>query len=256
MAASKEKPTLVFVPGSFSQPTMFDRVKQVLQAAPYSVPASNMVDSPLLSANLERPEGPATLYDDAAAIRLLVQKLADDGKDVVLVISSYGGMPSTEAVPGLSKSSRSALGQPGGVVSMCFLAAFMPKIGDSVAELNGRMPGDSPYISLEYSREFAAAVFGDLKDPNEQETEFRKMKGHSRVSFENTITGEGWKEVKNFYYLPENDYVISPDLQRRLIEHAKSQGADVEVLTTNGSHVPMIGREEEVAKFVAHAADW
>ena len=194
------------------------------------------------------------MFDDAAAIAATVTWLADDGKDVVLVLSSYAGFPGTEGSFGLSKASRTKQGQSGGIIGIVYVAAFLPSVGDSVAELNGRMPGDSEYIPLAYSPEFAAAVFNDIESTEEQKKYFEMMNNHSRVSFEGQLKHEGWKEVKCYYFWPENDHVIAPDLQKKLITKAREQGADIEVFESTAGHVPMLGREKEVADLIVKAA--
>ncbi|RMZ79010.1 hypothetical protein DV737_g3647, partial [Chaetothyriales sp. CBS 132003] len=202
-----------------------------------------------------RAEGPATMYDDAAAIASKITSLADDeGKDVVLVMSSYGGFPGTEAAYGLSKATRAKNGLKGGIIALVYLAAFLPTVGDSTKGLTGGMPGEDEYMQLEYSPEFAASIFGDLSDPTEHKRFFDQMTLHSRASFDSTLKHEGWRDVKSYYLHTTNDRIIPPELQAKLIEKAKADGAHVEVTEIDASHVPMLGREQEVVDVLLKAA--
>jgi hypothetical protein len=96
------KPTFVLVPGSFAPPTLSDKVTTILEAANY-----DWVTVPLPSANAEgKRKTPATVQDDAAEIKAAISSLVDSGKDVVLVMHSYGGYPGTEATEGLARADR------------------------------------------------------------------------------------------------------------------------------------------------------
>lgn len=104
MTVSKGDVVFVLVPGSFAGPWLYSKVITLLALPPYSFPFSSMHAIPLLSATLSGPEGPARMYDDASAIATKVNALANEGKDIVLIMSSYGGFPGTEAAYGLSRT--------------------------------------------------------------------------------------------------------------------------------------------------------
>jgi hypothetical protein len=59
------------------------------------------------------------------AIRQAVQRELDGGRDVVLVLHSYGGWPGICAVVGLDKAARMAAGESTGIVELVFIAAFL-----------------------------------------------------------------------------------------------------------------------------------
>lgn len=69
------------------------------------------------------------MYDDAALIASEVEKFADQGKDVVILAHSYGGVPMTESVKGLSKKERAAAGKKGGIVRLGYMTALVPEVG-------------------------------------------------------------------------------------------------------------------------------
>lgn len=69
------------------------------------------------------------MYDDAAQIHALLASLADQGKEVVLVMHSYGGMPGTESVKGVSLTERRAQGKPGGVSQLLYVACIIAQVG-------------------------------------------------------------------------------------------------------------------------------
>lgn len=125
------QPVFVLVPGSFSPPSVYDSLKLILQRSRYE---SHVVA--LVSANSEgKFDTPPTMYDDAAAIRIVLARLVDEGKEIILVMSSYGGYPGTEATKGLSKGELKEEGKEGGIVNLVYLAAWMPPLGVSLFQI-------------------------------------------------------------------------------------------------------------------------
>ena len=192
--------------------------------------------------------------DDAAAIASELHISADEGKDIVLVMSSYGGFPGTQAAFGLSKASRAKKALRGGIISLVYIAAHMPQIGQCTSDFGAGLPVGDAYMSVEYSPEMAQAVFPDLSDPEEQKRYFERMSDHSRVSFDGKSKHTGWKEAKSYYMHMKKDDIINPDLQLRIISGAKEQGADVEVIEIDAGHTPTLGRESEVCQLLVKAA--
>ncbi len=184
MAASESITTFVMVPGSFSGPWLYSKVIALLSSAPCSFPTSSLHTVSLLSATPSRPEGPATTDDDAAAIASKIYALADEARDIVLVMSSYGGFPGTQASFGLSKASRSKKRLRGGIISLVYIAAHMPQVGQCTSDFGAGLPAGDAYMSVEYSPEMAQAVFPDMPDPEEHKRYFEMMSDHSRVSFD------------------------------------------------------------------------
>ena len=193
------------------------------------------------------------MEDDAAAIAYRLRTLADEARDIVLVMSSYGGFPGTQAAFGLSKASRAKKGLRGGIISLVYIAAHMPQVGQCTSDFGAGLPGGE-YMSVEYSPEMAQAVFPDVSTPEEQKKYFEMMSNHSRVSFDGKLKQAGWKEVKSYYMHTKKDVIISPDLQLGIISSAREQGADVEVVEIDAGHVPMLGRESEVCQLLMKAA--
>lgn len=77
------------------------------------------------------------MADDATAIQKVTSKLADDGHQIILVMHSYGGIPGTESAKGLSWEIRRAEGQPGGIVALVYVSAYLIKEGMSVMSVAG-----------------------------------------------------------------------------------------------------------------------
>lgn len=115
------KPTILCVPGAWHTPQIYAKVLSILSN--YGYPT---VGLPLPSAGAEPPH--ANFDGDVQGIRNCLTELVEDGKDVVLVMHSYTGMPGAEAPAGLGKKERQAANLKGGVIRLVFVMAFaMPE---------------------------------------------------------------------------------------------------------------------------------
>lgn len=130
---SSTKPIFVLVPGSFATPIWYEKVTSFLQKAGYE-----WEDAPLPSANSEgKYKVPPTVQDDATSIKGVISGLVDSGKEVIVVMHSYGGYPGTEATEGLAKVDLQKQGKEGGVVGLVYIAGWMPPVGKSIFTLQG-----------------------------------------------------------------------------------------------------------------------
>lgn len=124
--------TILIVPGAWIAPAFYRPFIQALIVAGYYV---HFAGYPSFN-----PEDPSTTtcQTDADAITAPLKSLVEDeGKDVLVFMYSYGGMPGAAAATGLAKSQRAQEGLPGGVIGLLFLASFIVPEGLSCAGLQG-----------------------------------------------------------------------------------------------------------------------
>jgi pimeloyl-ACP methyl ester carboxylesterase len=90
-------PTLILVPGSFTTSEMYDPVTKPLRAKGYDI---HVLDPPCYPAKYQKGMPAPSMYDDAKYITEYVEKFLaeNDGRDVVLLAHSYGGMLSPHHV--------------------------------------------------------------------------------------------------------------------------------------------------------------
>ncbi len=133
MAAAK--PIIVIIPGAWHSPEHYSGVTALLQQAGYSVllHALPSVDPQVAASH--------SICTDTTFIREnILLPLLEEGKDMLLVMHSYGGCPGSAAAKGLSKKERTATGRSGGVIGLVFLAGFLFKEGDSLfSRLGGKL---------------------------------------------------------------------------------------------------------------------
>lgn len=75
------------------------------------------------------------MYDDASHFRNVISKLADQGKDIVLLPHSYGGIVANESAKGLLKSDRLKAGKTGGIIEIVNISTLTPGVGESAVDV-------------------------------------------------------------------------------------------------------------------------
>jgi pimeloyl-ACP methyl ester carboxylesterase len=130
-------PTVVIVPGSFAPSKHYRVFTDSLERHGID---SRVIDTPSVGKRGNLP--PATMSDDAEEITNLVSKLLDEGKEVVLMTHSYGGIPGTQSLSKLSRKAREAEGKKGGVDKIIYLASVVLQPGVSNLDAFGSaLPG-------------------------------------------------------------------------------------------------------------------
>lgn len=128
------KPTIVLVPGAWHSPEIYDNVVKYLSSKGYSAEAVALSSVGAVPPN-------ADFSEDAAAIRTRLSDLiVRQGKDVVLAVHSYAGLPGNVASEGLGKAEREKNGLSGGIVRLVFLAALVGIEGTSTMTPEAEVP--------------------------------------------------------------------------------------------------------------------
>jgi hypothetical protein len=128
--ATNEKPLFVFIPGAWHGPEGFDAVRQGLSQQGYS---SEAIALPSIGA--EPPN--KGLHSDIVHVYGILKQLADQGKQIILVMHSYGGMVGSGAVKGVEYAQRGKDGEKGGVIMLVFMCAFLTPKGSSLRDMLG-----------------------------------------------------------------------------------------------------------------------
>lgn len=137
------KPTIIIVPGAWQKPSAFVNIVKVLQDAGYPtvhvpLPTVGGTELPL-----------AGLSDDVEAVRRVLVPIVEEGKEVVVIGHSAGGISMSGAVEGYDVESRKAAGKDGGVVRCIFMTAFVLPKGQSLLGMLGGQP--LPWMVVEVS---------------------------------------------------------------------------------------------------------
>ncbi|KAF2475686.1 alpha/beta-hydrolase [Lindgomyces ingoldianus] len=231
-------PTIVFIPGSFCPPFFYDdSIQKPIVSRGYEM---HVLQYPSIG---YKPNSLPTMADDAAFISAEVAKVADEGKDIVLVAHSYGGIPASESVKGLSKADRKKAGKKGGVVRLAYMTALVPLVGGNAVGLLADVPNEPEYIKdgWMYHVDFntsAELIFSDL--PLEQGIALAKsFLKHSSASFVGELTYPGYKDAPVSYLFCEGDKCVPPAVQQAMIDMVEKESCNkVDVTRINADHVP------------------
>lgn len=161
------KPSILFFPGSYCLLSLYQPLFDAVTEAGYEIKG---IHPPTVGPSSRQGYAYAapSIYDDAAVLAQEVETLADEGKDVIIIGHSYGGVPMTQASKGLGKEERRALSKPGGIVRLGYMSAIVPAHGQSAREAISVVPAEqhppidvdvSPRSPLFLSGEFAGSFF-------------------------------------------------------------------------------------------------
>ncbi|KAJ9612416.1 hypothetical protein H2200_004013 [Cladophialophora chaetospira] len=257
------KPSILLVPGSFVFPHYYNHIFDAVRAKGYEIRG---LHNPTVGLGTlqGRPGKPPTMYDDASFIAEEVEKLADEGKDVILIGHSYAGIPVSQCAEGLGKEERKKQGKPGGLVNLAYLTCLVPPVGGNARSVLAKVPdehkvdmkvGDDGWMVHHKPESTAAICFTTM--PLAESTEIVKTFGkHSAISFENPLTYAGYKTIPCSYMVCETDLCIPPDVQREGIETIEQEsGRKVDVTNTDADHVAIWQYEKEVIDWIVGLGD-
>lgn len=219
---------IVIVHGAFADGSGWENVFTILTAKGYHV---TIVQNPLTS-----------LEDDVTATNRVLDK--QDGP-VILVGHSWGGTVITQA--GLHQK----------VVSLVYVAAFAPAVGESTLDLvktaapsadNGILPPDEKgfiyYDQTKFHKGFAADV------PKEKAAfMFASQAPVAVKAFVTPLTIAAWQTKPSYAIVATEDNSISPLIERTMYKRSGSVVTEIK-----GSHVLFISKAKEVAAVIEAAA--
>lgn len=128
--SSPLKPHILIVPGAWYPASNLDTLIESLEAAGYSAEAISLPSFNTAGISVQ---------DDEKLVKALLTSLVANGKDVIIVAHSYGGLVASGVIanPGLDKRIREAQGSKGGVVGIVYLAAIIPVQDEGILQLVG-----------------------------------------------------------------------------------------------------------------------
>ncbi|KAJ5083528.1 Alpha/beta hydrolase fold-1 [Penicillium angulare] len=250
----------IIIPGSFSLPGSYTKLITALQST-NNAPATAIA---LPSVNDGTKFPPATLTDDVDLIRASMLAVLDspsDPRDVVLICHSYGGLPGTCAVEGLSRSARASQGKTTAVVGIVYMAAFILPNGTCMRDTMGPIAPEEYRIGVRGGYlpappdELMVACFNDV--PREEALKSLKQTAlQSSDSYDGKVWFEGWREVPSLQILPGGDVVVSREKHEEMFSNTKAAGANiVQKIFEGASHGLMLSIPDKIAVAVRQFVD-
>ncbi|CEI66994.1 hypothetical protein FVEN_g9774 [Fusarium venenatum] len=238
-------PTIVFAPGAWHTADCYDVVRNDLHSRGWSTEA---VDYPSVGA-----EPPTKgLSEDVSAVRAAVERLVEEGKKVMVVVHSYGGLVGAEAVKGLGYRQRAQEGKTGGVIQLVYLSAFVMPKGNSILGLLGGQY--LPWMRVEDDYVYADTpenVFYHDVDAETQSKAIAALKHQSRRVYVDTVEYEPWHDVPCFFIFCDEDRAIPLAIQQNL---ASMLGPNTGTFHIAASHSPFLSLPKETIEGLELAA--
>lgn len=126
---ANEKPTILLIPGSCNQGIIYEPVAAILRCQGYSV-------EPITLPSQGGPSS-STLHDDSEYIRQnYLKNLVAQGREIVIVMHSYSGLPGTECIKGFARKDCLAQDLNGGIVGLLYISSLVVLAGNSIVDLN------------------------------------------------------------------------------------------------------------------------
>ncbi|KAJ5386409.1 hypothetical protein N7509_008950 [Penicillium cosmopolitanum] len=233
-----DQPTILFVPGAWHGPDGFDAVRASLSSRNFPT-----VALALPSIGAEPPS--KGLMDDTVFVQSEIKRLVNQGKRIVVVTHSYGGMVGAGAVKGLEYAERRKQGKHGGVIMLVYMAAFVASRGDSLLKMLGgnylpwmKVQGDYCTSSNE-----AQTFYHDIS-LEDQEKWISKLTHTSRAVFEDAVMHEPWHNLPCMYIFCEKDQALPLFVQ----ESMAGLLGDYTQFRCESSHSPFLSMPEKVAE--------
>lgn len=250
-------PTLVFIPGSWHQPTCYNKVTKLLQ---------EQHNLKCISITLPSTTGnpAATFKDDLDAALEAIFSETTSGRNVVVVAHSYGGMVGNSAIKGFAQpqdasSSQTEASTKGHVIGLILIAsgftltglAFMdPFFGHPPP--SWRVNNDTGYAELVTPpREL---FYHDLSEEESEYWVSQLTTQSLKALFEGgEFTYSGWKDVPAWYIGTAEDRGLPVVAQRTQIGMVREMGGSVEYRELQTSHSPFLSQPEATVSIMLEA---
>ncbi|KAH8661710.1 Alpha/beta hydrolase fold-1 [Ilyonectria robusta] len=248
------KPTLVLVPGAWHGPDTWGKVVSAMEAEHYKcVPVALPTTLGDVSANFS---------DDVRAVRDAIVAETTQGRNVVVVVHSYGGAVGSSAIKGLTPQQPSSQNENSGHVVGFFMVAtgFMVS---GVTFLDGLGGNPPPTWECDWEQGIATIkvnpkelFYHDLPSEEGGYWVGRLQKQALKAFTTGAADGyAGWKEVPVWYLATTEDKALPIEAQRAFVQGAQAEGGNVTLREIASSHSPMLSKPEETAKVLLEALE-
>ncbi|KAI8931284.1 hypothetical protein NX059_011628 [Plenodomus lindquistii] len=258
-----EPPVIVLVPGSFTVSSQYDSLVKPLREKGYTL---HVLEPPCYPAGYKArsDQSPPGLADDAKFVHDFVEKIVEEGKEVVMFAHSYGGVPASECLKGITAKEMAAQSKKGGVLRIAYMTCVVPRVGESLGAVMAANKGGMTPINIDEDGWMsnndpvasAALVFNSLP-PAEGAVEAAKFGKHSSTCFGDNLMHAGYMDLPVSWLFCEDDKCVTPEVQQSGIaaieeswKGTEREGRSVEVTRLDVDHVPFLTKGDEVRAWV------
>ncbi|KAM0276532.1 hypothetical protein ACHAQH_006633 [Verticillium albo-atrum] len=189
------------------------------------------------------------MWEDTESVRGELERLINFGNEVVLVAHSYGGVPSSNAVKGITVKDRAAEGKKGGVLMLVYLASFAIPAGTSLEDgVGGVMPNWWNVTNGLLSPLRPETIFYADVDPVATANAIAQLKPQPFKTVQDKSASEPWNQgLQVGYIFTEQDQAFTMEAQRGL---ASQFPVGSFTASLNSSHSPFLSQPSALADVV------
>jgi len=245
------KPTLVLVHGSFHTPEHFgpliaDLNKHNYKCIAVRLPTAHSPKDP-----------PPTLTDDTAVVRKAVVDELDQGRNVVVIAHSYGGVVTNNSLRGLCTKDRIAEGHSTSVLAIAFLCAILIPQGKSLTGTEGGKRSamhDMREPNFSWVTNPGHYFYNDL--PTVEAKKWSDLlQPQSWLAYTEETTYAACMDIPSSYLYCTKDQTLVYDRQKVMVEAASARGAQIVYTeTVESSHSPFLSMPERTSEFIRKVA--
>lgn len=218
-------PTIVLVHGAWHTPPIYQSYIDALKAEGFTVYCPR-----LPSCSAASPPN-ASLPEDTACVRDIVKPLVEAGKRVLMLLHSYGGAVGTDAVEGLAFSTRKASDQPGGVIHLLYLCAYILPPGSTIfgvvqeAGMEHLWPQfvDNAADGSTFPWDPVQLFFGGVEKEVVDQALLHLVRSPMSAFTAETM-GSAWRIVPVTYVFTRQDYSVPRVYQDIMVEKVRKEG--------------------------------
>jgi pimeloyl-ACP methyl ester carboxylesterase len=240
-----EKPTVVLVHGAFEDAQVWQGVKQGLKADGYDVVAVNLPGRP--SSPLPVNQVSLDLYRET-----VLQAMTSIKGPVVLVGHSFGGVTISNVAESV----------PAKVKSLVYVAAYLPKDGESLFTLatSDKDSKVGPHLQIQKDKGIASVDYSARAElfANDAPPEIKKVipdliidEPLAPLATPVHLTAQHFGKVDKMYVHTAKDEVVSPSLQKKMVEQTPVR----QEVTLNTGHTPFITDVPDLVSAIEKAAN-
>lgn len=229
------------VHGAWHNPSLYEPLPSLLTRAGYALISPTL---PSVGGSME------TFDEDVVVIRKELQQLVDAGKEIAVLMHSYGGMVGSEAVRGFSKDDVEG---PGGVIRMIYMCSFALPEGTSLMDALNNIPPPWTVKVNEHQEKPINCHHTFYNDVSKEIAERMEagLKYHASRTFQSKISYAAWKYIDSTYIICELDNALPGVAQEAM---SGQDGRWLKVERLQASHSPWLSMPEETAELVRRGA--
>lgn len=252
-------PTLVLIPGSWHRSTCYDKVTKLLEV--HHKLKCVAITLPSTTGNPE-----ASFKDDMNAAQAAISNETRQGRNVVVIAHSYGGLVGSSAIKGFTKPQDASVSQDPSPTSGYVIGLILIATGFAITGLAFMDPffgHPPPSWRVNSATGYAEIVtppreffYHDLPADEADYWVSQLTTQSLKALFEGgEYVYAGWRDVPVWYIGTVEDQGLPVLVQRMQVGMARAMGTSVEHRELQTSHSPFLSQPELTAKIIAGAAE-